>query len=203
MGRLLTVLWLFVFLFSGCGGADPVSLQIPFSGALQESSRVVVANGAPVGGNSLLQLAFKSQQSEPQCTSFPIVDSVGNDVGECEYCENSDVVVSTIIPVDLRKDNFIMPVRCNVQGDVVSADVECFDFPHSDVGIDVASFVPQGEVAELRKGVCSGIIQFGDGTFMSSPENGLMTGKYVTISKLEEGKKLHFHHIQWVWTIDR
>lgn len=197
---------LIVVIFSNCsGGADtPVSLQIPFSGAMTNDSIIIVTNGAPVGGNSPLNLAFKSQQIETECRAFVAAGSLdGNEVGECEVCRNVEAVESTPYLEDGRRDHFNMEVRCMVDGDVVAAVVEVFDFPHLDETIDVPSLVPEGEVGELRSGICSGVIKMGDGIFLDSPGKELMTGKYVAVSKLEAGIKTFFHHIEWVWILDR
>jgi hypothetical protein len=203
MEKFLTVSCVLVFLLSGCGAADPVSLQIPFTGALQDSSRVVIADGAPIGGTSSLQLALKSQQVNPSFTTFSLVDSNGNGVGEVELGPISEPVESTLILDGIRRDHYTMTVRFMIEGDVVSGDMECFDFLHPDDTIDVASFGPPVEGKELRSGMCSGRCLFGDGTFLNAPNNGLMTGKFVAISQLIDGKKTFFHTLQWPWVIDR
>jgi hypothetical protein len=201
---------------AACGGAadTPVSFQIPFSGALTNDSTVVVIDGSslggnPVGGISSSQLTLKSQQLEPQpgCTSFPGGDDNANAV-EFQLCQNTAPVVSNdvVAPIPGRRDHFSMLVRGLDHGDIVTAEAEVFDYPYMDdticPGGNCDTFCP-GDTCELRSGILSGHFQFG---IVPPPveelADGLLTFKYVAISKLEGGIKTFFHVNHGVSVID-
>ncbi len=200
---------LFIFFIGGCGSATqrPVSLPIPFTGALTEDSRVVVASGNPVGGTaslSLNQKALKAQAQNSRCPEslftptiqFENFNSNGSFTGCTDIGEGS--VVTRTPFVDDFRDNFTVRMAVGfTNGDRAAATLEFFDFPYADPNI----VVPPG--SELRKGVGSAIIQEGDGSFDGSENRGTMTFRYVAITRLDNNRRIFEQIVESSWVLNR
>jgi hypothetical protein len=188
------------FILSGCSGTaspEPFTIPVPFAGALSADSRVVVANGNSVGGTSL-SLSQKSiiSQAQQGCDEFQNFNSDGSFAGSTELCESSGVT-STPFP-DNRRDNFTTHAEVNfINKDRAAATVECFDFPYTDPKV----VVPPG--SELRKGVCSAILQEGDGSFANSVGKTTIIYRYVAITRLENNRKRFDQMLESSWVLNR
>ncbi len=205
--RVIFVLLLSLFLWS-CGGAErPVSLPIPFAGALNPDSRIVVASGNPVGGAnlSLSQKGLKAQAQGSRCpedslltplVQFENFNSNGSFTGCTDMAEGS-VVTRTPFLDDFR-DTFTTRTAVTFNnGDRAAATLDFFDFPYTDPNI----VVPPG--SELRKGVGSAIIQDSDGSFNGSENKGTMTFRYVAVSRLVNNQRVFDQIVESSWVLNR
>jgi hypothetical protein len=84
MKRTLVVM---AFFLTGCSGGavgQPVSLPVPFSGALTPDARVVVSNGDPISGGPVLGLGG-SITANPDSISWNLFNSDGSHAGRVIY----------------------------------------------------------------------------------------------------------------------
>ncbi len=173
---------LFLFILAGCSGGvqgKPVPLPVPFAGALDNETRVVVADGFPLGGNPVGSLAIKNQAIQ-EATNFTVFDKNGNNVGTVQYGRLSSVAVSG------TQTSFLMPACLFVDaGDEVCAQsMQFFEYPHQDPTIDICSLIPAGAVcadARLVKGAGSGAITSAQGSYVDSIGRRNIDHRYVWI----------------------
>src|SRR5436190_2552038 len=93
----------FTFLSCGNGVTErPVSLPIPFAGALTADSRVVVSSGTSVETNFSVFSGNKNQ-TQSSCSQFQNFNFNGSLAGNSEFCE-SGAVISTPF-VNGRRDS--------------------------------------------------------------------------------------------------
>jgi hypothetical protein len=185
------------FLFSmGCAGGavegQPVSLPVPFSGALTPDSRVVVSNGDPISGGPALSLREAITKSS-DVISWNFFNSDGSHAGQ--------VIFGSKTPQNLKKNGnvttFSVPITFLFDDGctVASSQVNYFDF-------DYPIGAPNDPTVSQTKGVCSGYITQGTCSFASAIGK-LIDCRYVYQSKIVEGQPF-FNKINWgPWIIQR
>jgi hypothetical protein len=188
---LLLLLTLF-----GCSGSavegQPVSLPVPFSGALTPESRVVVSNGDPLAGTGPLSLR-RSITKGFSNVSWDLFNSDGSHAGIVTYHSTSP---QSLVPQQ-NGNSFNVPVTLAFDdGSIAGSNaVLCYDF---DYPIDA----PNDPTVQQTKGVCSGIVDQATGS-MASALGKTMDHRYVYLFKIVNGQRV-FDKINWgPWIIHR
>jgi len=153
----------------------PVSLPVPFSGALDGNTRLLVANGENVPKN--LAITF------PAGTVFPLFNSDGSRAGTLLL----DLQQGSSRQNCGAKTCFTAPATLFFSdGSFVSADsMQFFDYPYDPEaiapGLANPTLPPLAPGQALTKGVASGYITQAGGTF-ASDVGKTMNYRYVHIS---------------------
>jgi len=184
-----------VLALAGCSGGavgQPVSLPVPFSGALTPDARVVVSNGDPISGGPVLGLRGEVTASS-DTISWNLFNSDGSHAGR--------VIYGSKIPQNITKQGeatvFTVPVTFVFDdGCTVSTnEMKFYDF-------DYPVNAPSDPSSLQTKGVCSGVVTSGTCSFTSSIGK-LIDCRYVYVSKVVNGQ-IFFDHINWgPWIIQR
>ncbi|HEX5038276.1 MAG TPA: hypothetical protein VFX30_14055 [bacterium] len=165
--RFLTVAGLLIFAASGCfqngADSDPVSLPVPFSGALTSDTNVTIAVGTPLPASASAAVKVKSASN-----AFPIrwktVDaSTGADFGDLTFLSITEPEVTPFPaagPDEVRRVYTLSVCTTLADGSELCSDnFKCFEFPTDyPPNFTAADVVPgdSGATAVVRKSDCSG-----------------------------------------------
>jgi len=200
--RLLSIFPIFLIpAFLACSGATgdsmPVSLPVPFSGALDGNSRVVVADGQPIHFSSL---AFSSSNgkavaTEPSGDQWVVFNSDGSTAGTVSYTN-----ISPFTPVGNSSQFSFNAIFRFADGSVVECGgVTCSDFFYNPL------LPPENKPAfdaPQCKGTCTGVIRMGTGIYANSRGN-VCAHRYVYENKVSNGVRTFGAIDQGVWVIQK
>ncbi len=181
MKSLYYLISLFLFslsiAFTGCSGSadTPVSLQIPFSGALTSDSRVVVLDGPSFGGNPVGSLSNKFQQNGNN--SFNCFEDDGTLIGSVMM----DQTTMSEPTVNAGLTSFTMRVCFEIDGgDVYCANsMEFGDFAFDNSDIAECAGLPEG--MSCVRGAAAGIITSAPDKFQSSIGKRTIEHRYAAV----------------------
>jgi hypothetical protein len=180
MNFLFAILILLSSLLVGCGAIEPVSLPVPFSGALTSGANFLSENGLPQGASTLtgqqLELAqfiedstgFDTLMGHPSAVRFPLFDAIGN------LCGSVFFDVNTLS--GFERANGVTGFKIRTTLDTchgsVTADVQLTAFPAPELIPTIDPVLDcRGEpdsMAIVVNGIATGKIIAGDGDFINA-----------------------------------